>query len=78
MILAERLTGTVVSVCDLAETSCTSCGVAAATGAGQWAELVCASGAVGSIVKIITPNSHFQTCEVEVFGESATSSKQIY
>ena len=68
---AERLTGTVVSVCDLAETSCHSCGTAAATGAGQWAEVTCAAGAVGSIVKVITPNSHFQACEVEVFGQGA-------
>ena len=69
----DRLGGTVVSVCDLAETSCKPCGIAAATAAGAWAEISCVAGAAGSIVKFITPNSHFQTCEVEVFGDSAAA-----
>ena len=69
MISAERLEGTQVFVCeDETETACKSCGTVGATGAGQWAVVVCSANAAGSLVKVITPNTHLQICEIEIVG----------
>ena len=62
--------GTIVTVCDAAGSKCNDCGTALVTLPGQWATIFCRPNAVGSIVKVVTPNSYLQACEIEIFGTS--------
>ena len=58
-------------VCDEAEVTCNQCGTAGVTGPGQWLTVPCRPATVGSIVKLVKPDSHLQLCEIEIFGVTA-------
>ena len=60
-------------VCDEAEVTCNQCGIAGATGPGQWVAVSCSQPIVGSIVKVVTPTTHLQLCEVEIYGVAAAT-----
>ena len=71
-LVAGRLTGTFVSVCDSATGRCQECGQTKYVGPGQWSPIQCPRGVQGNSVKFVTPNNFFQACEVEIFGEGKT------
>ena len=70
MVLAERLTGTQITVCDELVINCNKCGETPYAYRGEYALVKCAEGAKGSIVKFLTPNNFFQACEIDIFGTS--------
>ena len=69
-ILAERLTGTEVTVCDELEVNCSKCGETPYADRGEYALVKCAEGTKGSIVKFLTRTNFFQACEIEIYGKS--------
>ena len=75
MFSAERLTGTIVNVCEEHGTNCNECGKTSAVGKGEWAEVSCLHGTKGSVVKFLTPNNFFQACEIQIFGTPAINCK---
>ena len=77
-VLGTRLTGTEVTICDDLELVCNICGVTEAVGVAEWAVVKCEDGAEGSVVRVVTPKSYLQICEIEVYGISTEESKTIF
>ena len=77
-VLAERLTGTEVTVCDHLELNCYKCGVTTYVNRGEVATVTCEAGALGSIVKLVTPNNYLQVCELEIFGTNQAAGEKKF